>query len=138
LYRSNKPHRDRGDAGFTLIETLVALAVVAISLAAIGALVGANIRATRILDQRLALLESARAILTGLPDRKQLASGQLAGEFGDRRWRVDVQPFVASFIDPNRPSPWVPEAVILRVQAPSGEILRLDTVRLVRGGESAR
>jgi general secretion pathway protein I len=120
------------EAGFALIEVLVALAVVALSLAAIGSLVAANIRATRDLDQRLALVETTRAILTGMPDREQLAPGNLSGEIADHRWRLDVLQFVANFIDPGQATPWVPQTVVLRVQSPGGQMLRLDTVRLRR------
>jgi general secretion pathway protein I len=119
-------------AGFALIEVLVALAVVAVSLAAIGSLVAANIRATRDLDQRLALVETTHAILTGMPDREQLAPGNLSGEIADHRWRLDVLQFVANFIDPGQATPWVPQTVVLRVQSPGGQMLRLDTVRLRR------
>jgi general secretion pathway protein I len=120
------------EAGFALIEVLVALAVVAVSLAAIGSLVAANIRATRDLDQRLALVETSQAIVTGMPDREQLAPGNLSGEIGDHRWRLDVLQFVANFIDPGQATPWVPQTVVLRVQSPGGQMLRLDTVRLRR------
>jgi general secretion pathway protein I len=125
-------------AGFTLIEVLVALAVLAVSLAAIGSLVATNIRATRALDQRLALSATARAILTGLPDREQLAVSNSSGEIARHRWRLDVLPFVADFVDPRRATPWEPQAVVLRVQSPTGQVLRLDTVRLRRAQGSTK
>lgn len=130
MCRFIKPDSSRADSGFTLIEALVAVAVVAVSLTAIGALIGANIRATHSLDSRLALIETARGILSGLPDRGQLEPGDISGAVADHRWRIDVMPFVADFVDPSTPSPWQPQAIVLRVQAPSGEILRIDTVRL--------
>ena len=125
-------------AGFTLIEVVVALAVLAVSLTAIGSLVASNIRATRALDQRLALVTTARAILTGLPDREQLMLSNSSGDIAGHRWRLDLLPFVADFVDPRQPTPWVPQAVVLRVQSPSGQILRLDTVRLRRGEGSKK
>jgi general secretion pathway protein I len=125
-------------AGFTLIEVLVALAVLAVSLTAIGSLVATNIRATRALDQRLALSTTARAILTGLPDREELAVSNLSGEIARHDWRLDVLPFVADFVDPRRATPWVPQAVVLRVQSPTGQVLRLDTVRLRRAQGSTK
>jgi general secretion pathway protein I len=120
-----------------MIEALVALAVVAISLAAIGSLVSANVRGTRALDERLELVATARTILTGLPGRQQLTPGNLTGEIADERWRIDVLPFAANFVDPKRATLWVPQAVVVRVESPSGEILRVDTVRLRRrqGGQ---
>lgn len=117
-----------------MIEALVALAVVAVALSAIGMLIGSNVRATRSLNQRLALIEATRAIVAGLPGRDQLAPGDTRGELADNRWRLDVMPFVADFVDPSSATPWVPEAVVIRVQAPTGEMLRVDTVRLVRPG----
>ena len=132
MCQSIEPARRRREAGFTLIESLVALAIVAVALTAIGMLISVNVRSTRSLDQRLTLIEATRAILAALPDRTQLMPGDTRGEIADDRWRLDVMPFVADFVDPSVPAPWVPEAVVLRVQAPSGEILRVDTVRLRR------
>jgi general secretion pathway protein I len=126
-----------GEAGFTLLEVLVALALVAGSLVAIGAVVAANARATRAIDQRLALMATARAVLAGLPGRDELVPGSLTGEIADHRWRVDVQPLSMPAGDPRFPPPWEPQAVVVRVEAPSGQIVRLDTVRL-RPGQAAR
>jgi general secretion pathway protein I len=130
LSRSTPLERDRATAGFTLIEVLVALAVVAVTLVAIGSLMAATVRGTRSIDQHLALVETARAIETGLPDRGDLAVGSLAGDMDGYRWRVDVLPFVASFVDARLPSPWVPQTVVITVRSPAGPVLRLDTVRL--------
>jgi general secretion pathway protein I len=120
----------RHEAGFTLIEALVALAIVAVSVTAIGSVVAANIRGTRALGQRLALVETTRAILADLPDREHLASGNLLGEYAGHRWRVDVAPLAADFVDLSRPGPWMPQAVVVNVRSPGGRVLRIDTVRL--------
>jgi general secretion pathway protein I len=122
----------RHEAGFTLIEALVALAVVAVSVTAIGSVVATNIRATRALGQRLALVETTRAILADLPDRKDLVSGNLLGEYAGHRWRVDVAPFADGSVDLSRPGPWMPQAVIVNVRSPGGRMLRIDTIRLHR------
>lgn len=136
MFRSDDGDKCLGESGFTMIEALVALIVVAISLTAIGSVVAANVRSSVAVDQRLSLLGTARAILTGLPDRGELTLGDSTGELGDERWRIDVLPFSADFIDPSRPTPWVPRAVVIRVQSPDGELLRVDTVRLQRGARS--
>lgn len=117
-------------AGFTMIEALVALVVIAVSLVAIGSLIAVNVRSTEAAEQRLAMDQTAQALLTALPDRNDLTLGESRGEVADERWRIDVLPFAADFIDPGNPTPWVPQAVILRVQSPNGSILRIDTVRL--------
>jgi general secretion pathway protein I len=125
-----RPRRARAQAGFTLIEVLVALAVVAVALTAIGSLVATSVRGTGWLDRRLVLIETTRMIETGLPDRSQLKVGSLSGELGDHRWRVDVLPFLTGPAAAQQPNPWVPQTVVIRVQSPSGGVLQIDTVRL--------
>jgi general secretion pathway protein I len=122
----------RHAAGFTLIEALIALAVVAVSLTAIGSLMAATVRGTGSIDQHLGLVETARAIEAGLPDRSDLAVGRLDGAVGGYRWQVEVLPFRTNLVDPQLATPWVPQAVLITVQAPGGQILHINTVRLRR------
>jgi general secretion pathway protein I len=131
LFRSSSSRRKSGEAGFTLIEVLVALTVVAITLSSIGSLIAVTIRGARSIGGHLALVESARGIMTGLPNRDDLNFGAFSGEAGGNRWRVDVLPFNADFVDPDR-SNWIPQTVVVRVQSPAGPILQLNTVRLRR------
>jgi general secretion pathway protein I len=56
---------DRRDAGFTIIEVLIALAVVAVSLVAIGSVMSTNLRGVRSLEQHVTLMQSARAVMIG-------------------------------------------------------------------------
>jgi general secretion pathway protein I len=130
LFRSIKSSKRPGTEGFTLVEVLVALSVVAISLSAIGSLVAVTVRGARSVGGHLALTETARAIMAGLPDRDDLALGNFSGETAGHRWRVDVLPFNANFIDGQKN--WIPQTVVVRVQSPSGPILQLNTVRLRR------
>jgi general secretion pathway protein I len=116
--------------GFTLIEVVVALAVVAVSLAAIGSLMATTVRGMRAIDTRLALIETARGIETSLPDRGEFKIGSISGEVSDHRWRVDVLPFRTGNIAAQQTNPWLPQTVIIRVQSPTGAIIQIDTVRL--------
>ena len=128
-----RPNGSRGStAGFTLIEVLVALAVVAISLAAIGSLIAVTTRGARAIGLHLTLVETARTIVTGLPDRDQLVPGNFSGEAAGHRWRVDVMPFYADFVDLREPTNWIPQTVVVRVQSPAGKVLQVNTVRLRR------
>jgi general secretion pathway protein I len=121
----------QGVAGFTLLEVLIALAVVAVCLTAIGSLMAATVRGTSSLDQHLGLVETARAIETGLPDRGELTVGKsITGEMRGYRWQVDALPFQAPFVDPRAAATWMPQAIRITVQSPSGQILRINTVRL--------
>ncbi|MFG1347101.1 prepilin-type N-terminal cleavage/methylation domain-containing protein [Xanthobacter autotrophicus DSM 431] len=127
---SAAPPEARATAGFTLIEVLVALAVLASSLAAIGALVASNARASRSLDHRVALMETARAVETGIPGRAALVPGQSEGEISGHRWQMDVRPLAVEGVPAN--PHWVPQAVTIRVRAPSGATLTLETIRIAR------
>jgi general secretion pathway protein I len=99
------------------------------SLSAIGALVAGNVRGTRLIEQHLALVETTRLVAASLPPRRKLAPGGLSGEIAGHRWRLDVSSFEASGA-PAATSPWIPENVLLRVQSPSGAVLRVETIRL--------
>jgi general secretion pathway protein I len=118
-----------GTDGFTLVEVLVALTILAVLLSAIGALVATSVRGVRTIERHLMEIEIARGIATALPDRDQLVPGNLHGNVAGHRWRLDVLPFIASFSAPPS-TPWVPQRVIMTVHSPSGGALQIETVRL--------
>src|ERR1700731_4050849 len=78
----------RGSAGFTLIEVLVAIAVLAVVLGAIGTVVGNTVRTIRSVDRRLPLLETAQSLIASLPTRDALQPGTQSGTSGEFRWRI--------------------------------------------------
>jgi general secretion pathway protein I len=133
----------RGNAGFTLIEVLVAIAVLAVVLGAIGAVVGNTVRTIRSVDRRLPLLETAQSLIASLPTRDALQPGTQSGTSGDFRWRIDAVLLNRNVPDnaaaalssaatgaPPKVS-WVPLAITVRVQGSEGPPVRLDTVRLI-------
>jgi general secretion pathway protein I len=122
----------RSNAGFTLIEVVVALAVVAISLTAIGAVVTTSSRGTRSVEQHLALVETTRIVASTLPRSEQIGLDDLSGEILGHRWRVGVSPFVSGGINRVADSPWIPQTVVVRVRSPSGAVYGFETVRLQR------
>jgi general secretion pathway protein I len=119
-------------AGFTLIEALVALAVAAVSLAAIGLLMAGNIRGSGRIEQHLGLVATLRAVETGLPDRASLSTGTLSGEMHDQAWSVDMAPFPGGFVNPRAAQFWTPQIIVINVLSPSGAVLQLETIRLGR------
>jgi general secretion pathway protein I len=124
---------DRHDAGFTIIEVLVALAIVAVSILAIGQLTSTNARGVRLLESHVALVQSAQTVLaTELPARDELAPGRMTGRNGDIRWQIDVSPAGGDWISDRDDVDWIPELVKLRVRGPTGSTLDLETVRLMR------
>jgi general secretion pathway protein I len=135
LCRAARSEIDDNNSGFTIIEVLIAIAVVAISLTAIGTLTGTTTRGVRSLEQHVALVETARTVAASLPSRTQLAPGELTGELYGNRWRIGVSPFAGDASEPPPDSPWIPETITMRIQSPSGAVLGLKTVRLQRRHE---
>jgi general secretion pathway protein I len=125
---------DDGTRGFTLLEVVVAIAIVAVALGAIGSLVSSSSRGTRLLEQRVALAETSRAILGDLSIQDAAKIGTSVGATGGQSWRVDVSPFVVPSTGEPR-GKWVPLMVVLRVQSPGGSTLQVNTVRLRRRRE---
>jgi general secretion pathway protein I len=115
-----------------LIEVLVALALIATSLTAIGSLVAVSMRGAQGIGQRLAFRETLRALVTSLPDARDLAAGTKTGVAAGFQWRLDIAPFVATFVDPQAPTPWQPDVVVITVRSPSGQQLQINSIRLRR------
>lgn len=117
-------------AGFTLIEALVALAIIAVVLGTIGSVIATTVKGTRAIDQRLALAGTAETLLADLPARSLLKPGRRSGELAGSRWRVDVAPMNAPGGDPAGDR-FVPLAVNLRLQRVDGSAIQVTTVKLV-------
>jgi len=124
---------DRSDAGFTIIEVLIALAIVAVSVTVIGALMATNNRGVRSLEQYVSLAQAARTVMAaGLPARAELQPGTTSGELEGYHWTVDVTPLGGNWKAPDAADvPWVPELVRVRVRARSGATSDIRTVRLM-------
>jgi general secretion pathway protein I len=128
LSRATRLKRKR-EQGFTLIEVVVALALVTIVLASVGSLFATNARGVRTLEQHVALVEATRLIATSIPTGTELPADDLTGETSGHHWLMRSSlffgggPVVAE-------SRFIPQLVELRVQSPSGAVILLETVRL--------
>jgi general secretion pathway protein I len=126
------PPTDDREAGFTILEVLVALALVAVSLAAIGSLMATNVRGVRSLERHVALTQAARTVMTeDIPARAELVPGTSSGQTDNYRWTVDVSPLGDRWKPPGADTPWVPELVRVQVRSPTGAVSDIRTVRLI-------
>lgn len=127
------PPTDGRDAGFTIIEVLIALAVVAVSMVAIGSVMSTNARGVRLLEQHVTLMQTARTVMTaGIPPRPELGPGALSGQIDDYKWTIDVGPLGEGWDVPGADFAWIPALVRIRVRSPAGAESDLRTVRLMR------
>lgn len=120
-------------AGFTIIEALVALAVVSVTIVAIGSVVASTARGTRQFESHVALVQAANNIYwLNLPGRLDPVSPVLTGESMGHQWRMDTEPVAVELERPPGDGLWVPQKIRIQVQSPSGSVVRLETVRLFR------
>jgi general secretion pathway protein I len=130
LSRTERSNNDRVNAGFTIIEVLVALAVVAISVAAIGSLVATTMRGASAIERHIALAETARQVVATIAPHAHVPMGITSGETSGYRWRIVASPWLAGSVAATADSPWIPQWVRIRVLSPSGTAFDVETVRL--------
>jgi general secretion pathway protein I len=132
LSRAAPPRTDNQQAGFTIIEVLIALAVVAVGIVAIASVMSTNVRGVRSLEQHVALMQTARStMISEIPVRAELGPGVLSGQLNDHRWQIDIGPLGGGWAVPDADVTWIPQLVKIHVQSPSGGAFDLQTVRLM-------
>ncbi len=125
--REAEPGADGRD-GFTLIEALAALTVVALGLGALANLTHQTALSATFAERHVELIETARKALAALPERATLAEGVTEGELNGERWRLTVRPYPGAAA-----AGWRPERVALEVRDGAGHHVEIETLRLVRG-----
>ena len=132
MRRAARCEIDGKTAGFTIIEVLVAIAVVAIVLSSIGAVVSGTTRGVRTLEQHVVLMETARSVTAQLRSREPMPESARSGQMYGYRWQIGMSPMADGPVLPDSRSTWVPQMVTIRVQTPSGAAIDIKTVRLQR------
>ena len=133
MFRATSP-TDGRTAGFTILEVLIALAVVAVSIVAIGSVMSTNVRGVRTLEQHVTLMQAVRTIAaTEVPSREKIGFGSWSGRTSDHQWRIDVSPMGEEWTATGSDVDWVPALVRIQVRSPSGAVANLKTVRLMHG-----
>lgn len=128
------PPIDGRAAGFTIIEVLVALAVVAVSIVAIGSVMSTNVRGVRSLEQHVTLMQTVRSVMAAdVPPRAELGFGTLSGRTNGHQWKIDVSPMGEQWKPPSDDVAWIPALVRVQVRSPSGAVMDVRTVRLMHG-----
>ena len=132
---ASRSHRDgggNGQAGFTLLEALVALALVLAFAAVLGPHLSQARRIMAQADGRVAAQVLLRSLLDAPFDRSGLANASRDGETGGLRWRIVAEPVVAAAPGaPDRPN-WLAFRVMARVAWGSGQVITAETIRLGR------
>jgi general secretion pathway protein I len=117
---------DRRDAGFTILEALVALAITGAVLASISSLVATGIRGTWSSESRLRSLQIARSVLANLPDRHLLKS-EYQGWVDGAHWTLRSIPYQTA----RESESWSAMELLVSVNPVRGAPLTMRTVRLM-------
>lgn len=128
------------ERGYTLIEVLVAFAVLALALTVLlGTLSGATRQVRWSADAGRAALH-AQSLLAQVGVGEALQPGRRDGEFDDGRyrWTLDVAPFADPLLPPPAGTdPFAPQLMQLRLAVEwgdggRGQRMQLDSLRLVQ------
>jgi general secretion pathway protein I len=119
---SSSNNRKAYAAGFTLLEVLIAFAILAVALAALMQAFSHGINATRVAEERATAVMLARSVMDEVGRSIPLQEGQ---HTGDREsglsWRLDIHPFESSEIA-------LDEDASLQLYAVNLSVLREETV----------
>jgi general secretion pathway protein I len=122
--------RFKDEAGFTLIETLIALAILALMLASVGGAIATAVKGTRTIDQRVAIAAASDTLLAEFVAQRSLVPGRQSGEIAGSRWQADISPAEGTVAGTGR---WARLLITLRMQGQNGQSVRFSTIRLVPG-----
>ena len=121
---------NRKRAGFTLLEALVALALVLIFVAVLGPYLFHARRIMANAEGRVAAQVLLRSLIDAPFDRSRLANVSRDGETGGLRWRLVTEPMAE--LVPSREPQWTAFRVTARVSSGGGQVIAAETVRLAK------
>ncbi len=129
--RSRRDDR-KGQAGFTLLEALVALALVLAFAAVLGPHLSQARRIMSHAEGRVAAQVLLRSLLDAPFNRTSLANASRKGEAGELRWHIVADPVLAAAPGaPDQPR-WLPYRVTASVAWGTAQVITAETIRLGR------
>lgn len=123
--------RDRAASGFTLVEALVALALILAFAAVIGPLMFQARAIAGNADRRVAAHVLLRSLIDAPFDRRKVGQGS-EGESGGLQWRIAGEPAYVALLPPGQRDAWMPFRVSLTVSWGPGQAVSAETLRLGR------
>jgi prepilin-type N-terminal cleavage/methylation domain-containing protein len=126
--QSDRDDRSDRQAGFTLLEALVALAVILAFASAVGPHLSQARRIMANAEGRVAAQVLLRSLLDAPFDRSSLTGASREGETNGLRWRIAFEPAVAA---PSRDRPkWSAFRVVASVTWAPDQLIMAETIRL--------
>lgn len=131
---ASRSRRDdsKRQAGFTLLEALVALALILAFAAVLGPHLSQARRIMNHAEGRVAAQVLLRSLLDAPFDRSGLANAVRKGEASGLRWRIVAEPVLAAAPGaPDQPR-WLPYRVTASVAWSFDQVITAETIRLGR------
>jgi general secretion pathway protein I len=138
---ASKPHPSSGhgsagraEAGFTLLEALIAIVILALSLSALLSLYSTGLRGVAAIDEHLRGRLLAQSLMAELTYDRALRPGRLQGRSEEFTWALSIAPFaeVEAARQQAGSNPWTLHQLTLTVSWPRGRRIELQTLRLLR------
>ena len=126
--QSGRNDRSDSQAGFTLLEALVALALLLIFASAVGPHLSQARRIMANAEGRVAAQVLLRSLLNAPFDRSSAASASHEGETNGLRWRIDTEP--TAVVRGQNQSNWSAVRVVASVAWAPGQVIMAETIRL--------
>lgn len=120
--------RSAARAGFTLLEVLIALTILAVSVGVLFTSFSMTANGTRITHSDVEIASVAQSVLARVGIDIPLRPGEQSGKFGGLDWVVTIAPY-AGDADASAVSV-IPLAVSLKIQKSGVDALSLKTLRL--------
>ena len=121
----------RRDSGSIFIDTMIAAAIVAVSLGAMCQVIANSAARHRMTESRRTALMIAQSELAAVGSAIPISVGQVSGAEGRYVWLIDIEPRDAGFTQSKAGSLWT-VSVVVRAQG-EGELARLESLRLGPG-----
>jgi general secretion pathway protein I len=115
-------------AGFTLIEALAAIVILALALSALLSAHDAGLRGVAAIDEHLHARLLAQSLLAQWT-RDRAPQGPTRGRSGRFAWAVSIVPYAGG--PPPRTGQWMLHELTVTVAWPGGRQIRLNTLRLL-------
>jgi prepilin-type N-terminal cleavage/methylation domain-containing protein len=126
--QSGRSERSDRQAGFTLLEALVALALLLVFASAVGPHLSQARRIMANAEGRVAAQVLLRSLLNAPFDRSSSARASQEGETSGLHWRIDTAP--ASSVRAQDQSTWSAFRMVASVTWAPGQVIMAETIRL--------